>query len=614
MKYYNTLLGLGLGLLLLVSCGNSSMENFQNKADYIAGITNLSDDARVKQLNNHAKHIEELLESVGGILFYSRFSLEFSSAKTDEDMVAADSFALPPPDSLLIEFANLNEFYALQKYALPHSNFQIKTLEYLNYMSSRDIAYDINKVYVAGEAFDLKETGLKQADSLSATASISFPASFHTLEIHRNTEDRLSYKDYTINISDKEDRSIEVRFPVSMSVISYQGVSADGVLMETNNRSDFPMYGLSPQVESEMKAMIHILRSAAQASDKEACCTLLETIDSHCFSFVNSMAKLEKDYEDCNRKDKDGSNGIMKKTNALMSTYSDILEPRYRMLSLGFPQSYSHVLLYVTDSIQTVSHHIVAHCCNGIDDEYRVFYDHDSNKAGVLDHQSVVVIPATYEFLYHIHGLYFTEIRKDDKSISYYLNADEKKFEELQEGISFFSKLNNELTVFYNEDNDKGVLKNNKIEIIPFIYNEIKINGDVLIAIGSKRGRPFYEFYTLDGQKLNIPVAKQIKTDTDYPHTLISTGNKQWGMINERGELTVPVQYEKLDFLSDKLLAYSVGSVYDKRYGLIDVTGQVLTEPIHRDIHRTTNGLLRVYMADRQYGYIDENGQIQIGE
>ena len=95
-----------------------------------------------------------------------------------------------------------------------------------------------------------------------------------------------------------------------------------------------------------------------------------------------------------------------------------------------------------------------------------------SDRYGIIEQNSNIIIPATYEQLERKDNLYFTN-RIDTIETSYFLDLKNKKLEKLPDNMSYKRTLNNDFSLFNNKEDYTGVLKNNKDEIIPFKYDDI---------------------------------------------------------------------------------------------------------------------------------------------
>lgn len=610
---YNLLLFLVISSIF-ASCNGNIFENTSNRKEYIEQISKLSDESRKKQLEKDADFITALLDSeIKDIQIYFSFSFGSGKNEYEEDIDTAQHFTLTPPDTLQFEFAQLNEVTAEQWYATPHSKFRIYSYQEFQNLDRRDINYTANSAFRNGKTISLEELGLQKADSVQITASYSYVTAFDMVEIDRTAEETIRYKEFEFEINKMNDQYIEMEVPGELNIVDYQAISRNGVLMDTKGHSIFPVFGLSPQIEKQLREMITVLTEAAQSSDKEACIAELEKIPDDNFIFIPLLVNFGKDFKKVEAMN-DNDDSIIEVIRAYKEKYTEILGLKFYSAELNFPQPYTKILVYVAIDTQTVSREMVADCEELEEsDAYRIFLDQDTKKYGIIDSVANIVIPATYNSLYHGGGLYFSETTDDDNTISYYLNETDKKFEKLPKNIKFRQMLDNGLVVFADKDNYEGVFVGNEKQIVPYLYDKITLNGKVLVARGSKRGRSFYDFYTLEGKKIDLPKVKDIDWEDGNPNTIICSTDKKYGLLDENGVVSIPMQYETLTFLDTNLLQYTVDkpiSYSRPLSGIVNTKGQVITPPMFTNIYEFYKGYALVRM-NYDYYLIDINGNIQ---
>ena len=609
MKYYKFLAVIVIPFLF-ISCNDSKLLKTPDKKEYIEYVSGLSDDSRKKQLVTDAEFLTSLLDSeVTNLRIYFSFSFGSGGSGFESAIDTAQCFTLPHPDTLQVEFSRLNEFTAIQHYAIPQSSFEIHPNQNFKNLNTSYFEYEMKQTFKGNKPVSLEELGLQKADSLLVTASYAFHTAFETVEIDRSTKDSLKYKDYVIDIEEMDDTSISIEVPFGLNVLGYQALSRDGVLMDTKGHSSYPLMGLNPLFEEQLREMANILTAASQLSDKDACIAELEKISIENFSCIQFIIDFREDY----KKLKDSKfDDILNQIQKYKQKYADVFGPRLQSIEMNFPQPYSKILLYVSTETKSLSRDIVAVCEEEEDTvNYFVFTDMSSGKSGVMDKNSVIIIPANYTNLRHIGGAYFQEYIDDtDNTLSYYLNEEKKAFEKLPEHISFWSTLKDSYCVFEDKEGYRGVLLNNKKLIVPYLYDKISLRGNTLIARGSKRGRDFYEFYTLDGKKIDIPAVKSIKLEDDNLNVIVQSQKKMYGLIDAAGTLIIPMQYPRLKFLNENLLAFSMSTLNESQYTwqIIDTTGKEVSPYKFSYIYEFHEGYALVEDNDNYY-LIDTNGK-----
>ena len=91
-----------------------------------------------------------------------------------------------------------------------------------------------------------------------------------------------------------------------------------------------------------------------------------------------------------------------------------------------------------------------------------------------------------------------------------------------------------------------------------------------------------------------------------------SSANNKWGIINKKGELVIPLEYQEGTAISNgKIVAKK-----DDRYGLLDATGKILLPFEYDYMTEETSEKSKVLLVrkgenpNRKYGLIDYNGKI----
>ncbi len=248
-----------------------------------------------------------------------------------------------------------------------------------------------------------------------------------------------------------------------------------------------------------------------------------------------------------------------------------------------------------------------------------VFEDQATGKYGIIDPASTILIPAKYGPLTKRDELYFIE-QVDTNAITYYLNAGAGKLEKIGNDKKVVSQLNQELVVFADQEDYEGVLRNNKEEVVPFKYDGITLAGNVLVAEGSKRGRNFYEFYTTAGKKIDAGIVKKAATAPGNNNIILLSANRKYGVMNSRGEVSIPATYERIEFISDdksSLMVYSdTRSDGNTLFGTIGADGKTVSPATFEYIGDLREGMaaFRPFNNGEKhlYGFINSQGQIQV--
>lgn len=607
MNLYNLLLGL-LGSCFFLSCSSMGLKNAQNKNDYIETTSGLSYDSRKEQLAKDAEYLASLIKSSKNIRIYYSFSFG-SGGSSRADIDTAQAFVLPLSDTIEAEFAQLSEVWATQQYARPNSDFTIDCYQAFNHINRSDIDYKIKNVYVKDNVIMPKDIGLDHADSLLATANYSFATVFDTLAIDHSTGDSILYKEYKIDIDAMDSSSLEIECPIGIKVIGKQALSTNGVLMNSNGYSSFPIFGLKLEVEEQIKDAISLINIAAQMEDKDACKAELEKIDSNIFTCKASIEGLMEAIDKVDKENK-STDEVIDMIKSYMKKYAAILGPRLQHLEIAFPQPFDKILLYIEKENKTISRELTVRCEDENDKRgYKTFLDNATGLYGVINNESEVVIDASFPSLIQVDSLYFEDRTDYEHPVTYYLRVQEKKMKKVPGDIYFSHRLGNGLAVFYDKDEYNGILLDNEKQILPYRFDQIRINGNVLIAGASKRGRMFYELYTLDGRKIDLPIIKDISTVDGNPNTIVYVSHYA-GLVNKDGKVALPLEYDRIKLLNNNLVGFKRNE--DDLWGIMDVQGKIVSQPAFYEIEAFSGNRAAAYNKEAHGGYIDETGNFVI--
>lgn len=625
MSKFQYLVGLILFSLSITCLANSRNDNFANKEVYLSKIEKLSDTDRTALLEKDIQLIEKALEEVKNI--HISFGFSFSSGSTNEDLKdQAAPFVLDSVKNIVQDFEKIqnNSIIAYQDLTQGMANFKFSPDFYFDFIERSDLAYKINGVFENGIKNKKTNNYLLFVDSLDVNVSYSYPTAFEKLVI-KPTTDSLVYNNQTLYVDSSSPNTIEIELPINIDIIGYQASSKRGLLMNKSNYSNFPITGFSPTVLQQITDALNDMKKALHTNEKTQSVALLKEIPEDTFQKIDLTLMIMSDFENT---DKDDNKDLIKKIKIFREKYSNVLAYTAKSLDLGFPVDYSEVYLYVATKREQCNTDIVVPVFKEAL-PYNVFSNDTKTKFGIVDDKGQIIVPAIYSNMSQTDTLYF-KVKDGEVEKSIYLNPNTLKIEELPANLIFNKRLNNNLAVFSNKDGYRGLLKNHKTELIPFKYDNFKIIDNVIVAEGSKRGRSFYEFYSLDGKLLNIPPVDNILTQDGEEGIIIESKTMKYGYLNKDGKLMIPMVYRKLDVIGGDLLTYQTDkniksdySLYDNisyLYGIIDTKGNKITEPIYYSISplEENKSIIELYIDEGEYGrqilygYIDQKGQVII--
>ncbi len=608
--------------IILGSCSSKGIEDIETKADYIQSRSGMSQSQLKEQLDKDAKFIKSVIDTANSVEFSGSFSMsaKVSGSGTGTVRDTAKAFGLGSPDSIRKDFNDIKEVNAIQSFRLPTSGFSFNPLKAMQKIDAYDIKYKVNKIFEGNKEITPESLKLKQPDSIAVTASYSFPVAYDTLVISKSNLKEATYRGTKIEIDKFDGQSAEISIPIEIGskIIGQQGVTSDGVLVATSNYSSFPSTGISSQVLGEMQKMLNTLKKAGGEAGKEAMVKDLQELSEKAFTYKNKLQQLTKDIDEfVKADDKKLSFGkIMRIIEEFTKKYKDLIAPKTSKIELGFPTEVDKIYFYVATKEEILSKDLMASALIKPEGN-EVFFDEKSDRYGIIDKNSNIIIPATYEQLERKDNLYFTN-RVDTIETSYFLDLKNKKLEKLPDNMSYKRTLNNDFSLFNNKEDYTGVLKNNKDEIIPFKYDDITMAGNVFIAKATKRGRPYYDFYSIKGKKLETPFTKEVSTTEGSPNIVIKGKDNKYGVIDENGKLTVEMKPNELRSIGQNMIAYRELPTKEMEYidleklGIMTGDGKIISQPQYSYVGNFSSGLAPVAIYDSgnsPYFYINTKGQ-----
>ncbi|WP_303309884.1 WG repeat-containing protein [Hymenobacter sp. BT730] len=94
----------------------------------------------------------------------------------------------------------------------------------------------------------------------------------------------------------------------------------------------------------------------------------------------------------------------------------------------------------------------------------------------------------------------------------------------------------------------------------------------------------------------------------DYRGLLFVRQGQQWGAINRKGKLVLPVLYESIQATASNDFIFPI-VLQAGLFGYLDAEGHLLVKPKYRAAEPFVGGVARVETPDGRVGYIDSNGK-----
>ena len=197
-------------------------------------------------------------------------------------------------------------------------------------------------------------------------------------------------------------------------------------------------------------------------------------------------------------------------------------------------------------------------------------------KWGCVNQKGTVVIPSLYHSLSYSEGLLLASLCDDDD--------------------------------FFGRNRKLGVINFRNEIIVPFTdeYAEIKITEDLILCSENFRFDP-WGAYTREGTIICEPVYKEIVPISQFALKVYKETERnyygsvyKWGVIDYTGNEILPCEYDWIaDAPDNGLLKIQKG----KKYGFIDIMGNLLLEPSYYDISSFNHGYAIVSKKDSYYDY-----------
>lgn len=621
MKYYSLLI---ITIYLFSACTKkNTLEESSTKDEYLDKIEKLSEKASKKQIEEDVFYLTELLNQSKDLRAYNRNVARTKDQSTDSILVA-EKVTLPSRDLIEEEFAHIKDIVAFQKYGTVLSSFDFKIGDTLNVVNPSEIGYNLKSVFVKNDTLAPSKIALTAADSIFVDLNYRFVTHIDSIIIDSKSADSIIYKKTKIAIITQSDESIKLIYPTTLSLIDYRAYNKDDEMpAKYKTYSDFSIFGISKEVQDALYSMADKLKNANQAENKDQCLAILKEIPEQHFLYLTALRNFKRTYDKEVLKNENNTQvQIVELPADLIKEFSFILAPVSKELTLTFSKPYEKVVLYVASKFKTLEREMYIPIQTDPSINNKVFKDNESLKYGILNKDFKIIIPATYESLIQLEDLYYKVSTPDDmQDVYYYLDTNQQKLVRLPNDLSFVRSLNSEIAIFENSKRKKGLLSNNKIEIVPFRYDEILIHGKTIIARGTSNGKIFYELFNIGGKKISLPQISEVQYSENNPNIIVRAIDGQEGVINAEGVLAIRPQYYGLKFLNDKLLKYNMDQTYNEystnsyQWGIVTLDGKVISKPTYYSIGFFSDGMATVYIKEGDVlrgGYIDEAGKVVV--
>ena len=622
MKYCKFLIL--LIVCFLASCSNNGIEETATKQEYLDKLEKLSDNARQKQLKKDIDYLTNLLQSTQTLQVYNRNV----SKKTDERVGLTgivEPFYLTSSDSIQFEFKNLTKAKVTQQYGIPTSNFDIQIEDSLLFADQTQFLYQIDSAYIKNGVADPFNVSLVAVDSVLVNIDYQFVTSVDTIKILASSEiDSIFYKKDKIKIVEQSDNSLKIIYPLNIGLVDYRAIAASGGLpMLYKSSSDFSIFSISDETVSTLKQMLDVLKSVRNEANKELALKKLKDLSDDQFRYLDALKNFKLMYDKEILNSKGSSYRPSELPAEFIKEYKSLLSPISKELTLTFDKPYSSVMLYVASKHKTIKKQLIARPNKDDLHSFSIYKDNNSRKYGIVGRDAKIIIPAMYDQLLQDDDLYYRlpDPAQEKQDRSYFLDTIQKVLRPLSSDIKFVKVLDNNNTVFENSKGKKGVLSKNKVEIVPYRYEDIVLHGKTIIAKGTTSNDLFYELFNIGGKKINLPQIKSIKLIEGNSSFIIKSIDGKEGFINKEGVATIRPHYYGLRLINDNLIKYNTDRTYDEYsakdylWGIVSADGEEITKPKYYSVGFFSEDMAPVYIKNGDIlrgGYINSMGEIAI--
>lgn len=624
MKYSSTIWVACAFLFLFTACTNRTIEETSTKQEYLGLLDKLSDNARKKQLEMDISYLLDLLSSTQDLKVYNN-NVFISKDERSDSLGLAEAFTLPNTDSVQIEFDSLVQNATVeQQYGVPTSTFEIRFDTNIKELKESDFMSQVTKAFVNDQWLEPENIGLQNVDTVCLKTIYTFVTSVDTITITQNVlQDSIIYKNRVVDILEKNDTMIKIISPADLPVVDYRAKTKEGKAMNYQTLSDLSIFTVSIDTKNQIKQLIDILRHASSLEDRSASLEVLNNgISDTQFYYYNMLNSFRRV---CNTRKE--SNGVSySKIEQIpahyLQEYMPILVPVSKEVTLSFDKPYEQIKIYVSSKKDTLSSELFFPIEPSPYTLYHVYKDKKNLKYGIVDKKLKIVVPALYDLIKQVDDFYFNMPKLNNgiqKNLSFYIDTVQKELRPLPNDISFVKTLKPGITVFQNIKGKKGVLSNNKLEIVPYRYDSISINGNTIIAIGKQGKQKFYELFSVLGKKISLPQIKEIyNIDDDQANILIRTIDNTYGLINKDATVAIRPQYYGLKSLNKYLLRFTNDPSYDEYsdndylWGIVTSNGKIITKPKYYSVGSFSEKMAPFYVKKENMlrgGYIDDKGR-----
>ncbi|MFY0675309.1 MAG: WG repeat-containing protein [Bacteroidia bacterium] len=266
----------------------------------------------------------------------------------------------------------------------------------------------------------------------------------------------------------------------------------------------------------------------------------------------------------------------------------------YRYISsfrgnIGFARTQSGYILLMNNQLEELTPALYSWVF--LKDNYAEVWIGD--KKGVVSHKGLPIVPVLYESIIPQNGFYNCNYKRGREDI--YSKNGKKLFDRSYKHII---NIGSGKFIVYKKRR-WGVLDSNETIVIPFKYKDMRITQTKNLA-GKVRDTWYVTDFT--GKEVFRYKCDRIGF-VDGLYTVQQ--NNKWGAVNEKGELVIPVEYERIS----KAEKVGIEVKKDGLFGIYNNKGELLLPVEFKKIEQYVNGYARV-LKEGKWAFINSQGKL----
>lgn len=607
--------------ILTISLSSCSQEikSIKNVDDYIKSMESKSVGEIKSTLENDKNYLQGLLKNFDG---FEMSNAVIISGDNDELKNNKGKIKSVLPFEINNDFEVLRKsFEEYTKTLLLIQDFDYGTfeLEVKNTNISEfenDIKYTYKDIYSNGKNIKESELGLAQVDSAFVQSKLDIHLEFETLTINKNKEKKAIYHNQIIEIDSIYNNRVKLKIPVALhkKIISFQAINNDGILMNVNASSFFPILTINNKIIKSIEEINILFERALSENNKRKIISYLFKISQKSFDAKNDLEEFNEylqTVKNTSKEDFDYSKIVEKGKNVLGA------EKQYFVAE--FPDNVKNLNLYFSTKTKSLFDERMVFIKfqdkhpKEKENLFNVFHN-ESHKYGIADKNGNIIISADYYGLSKRGNYYYIEQKKGtSETVLNWLDVKNKRLIPLPDFLDFDFSINDEIDIFYNKENKLGAYKNRKKMILPFEYWSFDKFGTYIIA--HKKGVNSVDIFDSSLNKVSNKGIEGYSIPSENNKLLVVEKNHKYGLMNDKLEFIVPFKYDYVieQFPNNEnLFIVALQPDNDIFHGLINDKGKIVQPIIFSTISEFENeGFVR-FSKNERWGFMDTQGNIII--